>query len=165
MARGCRCENSRDQLAAACTGSSAEPGALMASSSRAAAGVPRPAPSRRGAACPRGCQPAGSNLIFSIWPLLSADKKAIKNEKGGGGSLGASRSSDQHGCFGSEFVATRRSEASPGAGTPRVTSVPLQEQSCSWSRRLQSPVPSLCPSPFTHFLHVEIQHLRARENR
>jgi len=132
--------------------------------------APGPPPSPVGAAYQRGVRTYRENLIFSIWPLLSADKKAIKNEKGGGGSPGASHSTDQPGRSGSEFVAMCGAQSpAPEWGHPASPTrclAPLCQDRPGSGKPSPKPMSQVfAPSPFTHFLNLEIQHFKAREDR
>ena len=107
-----------------------------------------PAPSKQPTRA--GLRTYRENLLFSSWPLLSADKKAIKNEKGGGGGLeGFPQHRPARPLRLRVCGKVRCSEPSPGVGPASVThplpSVPLQGQTWFWGREPQAPVPSLRP--------------------
>lgn len=82
----------------------------------------------------------------------------------------ASRSTDQRSCFGLEFVATCGAQ-SPAQESGHPTSLTYCPASLCTDRPGSgnaSPKPLsqvFKPPPFTHFLNLEIQCFKARENR
>lgn len=95
----------RSAAAAACPGSSGQrspggsggrAGCRRAPSCRAAAPGPRPAPPQQPA---RGGLPThGENLIFGIWPLLSAIRRPLKMKREVAAAWRACHSTERRGC-------------------------------------------------------------------